>query len=229
MQLAVLIDGENVSPRLAEQVFAVVRTLGSASVLTVFGEFGGPAKSWSDVAARHALEMHQVPSGGKGKNSTDIALTVAAMDLLRDGEIGGFCIVSSDGDFAPLAGRIRRSGCAVHGFGDARAAQRYRDAFTRFHLIGLEGATTEKRQHEKPSHPALPEIHAVLAECQPQGGWYNLSRFSKCARRAGLTPEVRGYAKFSKLLLATEAFDLDEGNQRFRRRLPDLRVVPATA
>lgn len=229
MQLAVLIDGENVSPQLAEQVFAVVRTLGAPSELTIFGEFSGPAKGWSDVAARHALDMRHVPSGGNGKNSTDIALTIAAMDLLRDGEVSGFCIVSSDGDFAPLAKRIRQAGCAAHGFGRACATQRYRDAFTRFHLIGADGATTKPRQLDKPADVVLRRIRAVLDECRPEGAWYSLSQFGKHARRAGLTPKAHGAASFSKLLLKTGGFVFEAGNQRFRERLPALKVVQGTA
>lgn len=229
MKLAVLIDGENVSPKLAEPVFAVVRALGAAPVLTVFGEFAGPAKGWSDVAARYALDMRHVPSGGKGKNSTDIALTITAMDLLRDGEVSGFCIVSSDGDFAPLAVRIRQSGCAAYGFGDARATRRYRDAFTRFHLIGAGDTAAKPPQQEKPADLVLRTIRSVLDECQPEGAWYSLAQFGMHARRAGLTPQAHGVATFSKLLLKTGGFVFEVGNQRFRERPPALKVVQATA
>lgn len=121
MRLAVLIDAENVSHRLIEPILGEIATLGTVAVKRVYGDFTiEQARVWQAVALRHAIQPVQQYQFTKGKNSSDFALVIDAMDLLHAGLIDGFCLVSSDSDFTRLAMRLREAGKQVFGFGDPK-------------------------------------------------------------------------------------------------------------
>lgn len=128
-RLAVLIDADNASPKIADGLFREVAKLGYAHVRRIYGDFSGTqAKGWGGARVKHAIVPHQQFANVPGKNATDIALVVDAMDLLHSGGLDGFCIVSSDSDFTRLATRIREHGLAVFGFGRKEAAESFRQA-----------------------------------------------------------------------------------------------------
>jgi len=107
-RLAVLIDAENASARIADALFSEIATLGEASARRIYGDFSSAQLSgWTKVLARFAIQPQQNFANTKGKNSGDIALVIDAMDLLHSGRFDGFCLVSSDADFTRLASRIR--------------------------------------------------------------------------------------------------------------------------
>ena len=123
LPLAVLIDGENVSASHMPTIMEHAKRLGEPLARCVVGDFAANRLSeWADIAPEHALETCFQRSGGKNKNSADIALTIRAMDLLAERRFGSFLIVSSDRDFAPLALRLRRSGFPVYGMGARQPA-----------------------------------------------------------------------------------------------------------
>ena len=132
-RLAVLIDAENASPRIAEALFTEIATLGEASARRIYGDFASPQiAGWTRVLARLAIQPQQNFANTKGKNSGDIALVIDAMDLLHSGRFDGFCLVSSDADFTRLASRIREEGVDVYGFGEQKTPESFRQACTRF-------------------------------------------------------------------------------------------------
>src|SRR4051812_40629327 len=132
-RLAVLIDAENASARIAEALFTEIATLGEASARRIYGDFSSAQlKGWTKVLARFAIQPQQNFANTKGKNSGDIALVIDAMDLLHSGRFDGFCLVSSDSDFTRLASRIREQGVAVYGFGEDKTPESFRQACTRF-------------------------------------------------------------------------------------------------
>uniref|UniRef100_UPI0025BFBF2D NYN domain-containing protein n=1 Tax=Brevundimonas sp. UBA7664 TaxID=1946141 RepID=UPI0025BFBF2D len=107
-RLAVLIDAENASARIAEALFTEIATLGEASARRIYGDFASAQlMGWTKVLARYAIQPQQNFANTKGKNSGDIALVIDGMDLLHSGRFDGFCLVSSDADFTRLASRIR--------------------------------------------------------------------------------------------------------------------------
>src|SRR4028118_166739 len=118
-KLAVLIDADNASSDLIEPVLKEIEKHGNASVKRIYGDWSKPQLSgWKAKIAELALRpIHQ---SSNGKNSTDIALVIDAMDLLYTEKIDGFCIVSSDSDYTSLAIRIRESGHCVLGFGEVK-------------------------------------------------------------------------------------------------------------
>src|SRR3990167_137167 len=127
-RLAVLIDAENASARIAEALFTEIATIGEASARRIYGDFSSAQMNqWTKVLARFAIQPQQNFANTKGKNAGDIALVIDAMDLLNAGRFDGFCLVSSDSDFTRLASRIREEGVSVYGFGEQKTPESFRD------------------------------------------------------------------------------------------------------
>ena len=115
-RLAILIDADNTSPRIAAGLFEEVAKYGEASVRRIYGDFSGQRlKSWAEILPKYAIDPYQQFAYTTGKNSTDFALVIDAMDLLYSGNMDAFAIVSSDSDFTRLVTRLRESGKTVYG------------------------------------------------------------------------------------------------------------------
>ena len=120
-RLAVLIDADNATAGIIEALLKEVAKYGTAHVKRVYGDWTSThLNSWKDKLNRFAIQPIQQFSYTSGKNSTDSALIIDAMDLLYTNNFNGFCIVSSDSDFTRLACRIRESGLIVYGFGEKK-------------------------------------------------------------------------------------------------------------
>ena len=159
-RLAVLIDADNASHRIADGLFEEVAKLGEASVRRIYGDFSGPRlKLWADILSKHAIIPQQNFAYTPGKNASDIALVIDAMDLLHSGRFDGFCLVSSDSDFTRLAARIREQGIDVYGFGEQKTPESFRQACRRF--IFTENLLPEPSAPNQP-RSAGPEGAATL-------------------------------------------------------------------
>ena len=135
-RLAILIDADNTSAKWADAIFREVATLGEASVRRIYGDFSGSRlASWEKKLAGLAVIPHQQFAYTKGKNSSDIALVIDAMDLLHSGRFDGFVLVSSDSDFTRLASRIREQGLYVFGVGKKTTPSAFRKACRRFIFV----------------------------------------------------------------------------------------------
>ena len=145
-KLAVLIDADNSSINSIESVLEEIAKFGIASVKRVYGDWSSDTlKNWRDVLLPHAITPVQQFAYTKGKDATDMILIIDAMDLLYSGALDGFCIVSSDSDFTPLASRIRESGLMVYGFGRKKTPEAFKKACDKF--IFVENLVEEK-EHE---------------------------------------------------------------------------------
>ncbi len=132
-KLAVLIDADNSSVNSIESILEEVAKYGIASVKRVYGDWSSESlKKWRDVLLPHAITPVQQFAYTSGKDATDMILIIDAMDLLYGGALDGFCIVSSDSDFTPLASRIRESGLTVYGFGRNKTPEAFRKACDKF-------------------------------------------------------------------------------------------------
>jgi hypothetical protein len=119
--LALLIDGDNASPKIVDGLLAEIANYGLASVKRIYGDWTGPnLKGWKECLLEHSIQPVQQFAYTTGKNATDGAIIIDAMDLLYTGRFSGFCIVSSDSDFARLAARICEQGVNVYGFGERK-------------------------------------------------------------------------------------------------------------
>lgn len=215
-RLALLIDAENAPARIADALFREIEGMGDAIVRRIYGDFTNPAlKGWTEILARFALSPRQQFSSRTGKNSADIALVIDAMDLLHQGTVDGFCLVSSDSDFAGLACRIREQGRTITGFGEGKTPETFRQACTRFVLIDPQPVTPTAHlpvDHTKrvaPSTDAIQIISRIVSDIEPPDAWVNLGQVGK--RLANLpnkfSPKQFGYAKLSDLVAAVPDFE----------------------
>ena len=133
LRLAVLIDADNASAAVIGDILSEVASLGTASVKRVYGDFTtSNLHSWRTVLLEHAIQPVQQFRNTVGKNASDSALIIDAMDLLHTRELGGFCLVSSGSDFTRLATRIREDGLPVYGFGEEKTPRSFINACDRF-------------------------------------------------------------------------------------------------
>ena len=132
-KFAVLIDADNSSIGAIPSVLEEVAKYGIASVKRVYGDWSSETlKNWREVLLPHAITPVQQFAYTKGKDATDMILIIDAMDLLYVGALDGFCIVSSDSDFTPLASRIRENGLSVYGFGKKKTPEAFKKACDKF-------------------------------------------------------------------------------------------------
>ncbi|WP_426024117.1 NYN domain-containing protein [Brevundimonas sp. PWP3-1b1] len=227
-RLAVLIDAENASARIAEALFNEIATLGEASARRIYGDFASPQiAGWTRVLARFAIQPQQNFANTKGKNSGDIALVIDAMDLLHSGRFDGFCLVSSDADFTRLAARIREEGVDVYGFGEQKTPESFRQACTRFiyteNLIvpvpvdaGAKSPVAEAPAAKRKPSEAARLIAAIIADMDEDGdGWVAVGGIGNRLRNAHPDFDQRtyGYAKLSDLIRATGRFEVETGER----------------
>ncbi len=133
IKLAVLIDADNAQASTANDLLSEVSRYGTANVKRIYGDWTTDRlRGWKDVLNRHAIVPIQQFAYTSGKNATDSALIIDAMDLLHTGNLDGFCLVSSDSDFTKLATRIRESGLLVYGFGEKKTPQAFVAACDKF-------------------------------------------------------------------------------------------------
>src|ERR1700740_1495694 len=163
-RLAVLIDADNASARIADGLFGEIAKVGEASVRRIYGDFSNQRlKSWTEILQKYAIDPYQQFAYTTGKNASDIALVIDAMDLLHSGRFDGFCLVSSDSDFTRLAARIREEGGDVYGFGEQKTPESFRQACRRFiYTENLLPEAAANAPDEGPSTKALQPPSAAI-------------------------------------------------------------------
>ncbi|WP_132088585.1 NYN domain-containing protein [Caulobacter sp. BK020] len=223
-RLAVLIDADNASPRIAPGLFEEIAKIGEASLRRIYGDFSNSRlKGWTDVLAVHAIMPHQNFAHTQGKNASDIALVIDAMDLLHAGRFDGFCLVSSDSDFTRLAARIREQGADVYGFGERKTPESFRQACSRFvyteNLLPeavaqvLPGQTPAAlAPARQPPTAAIPLIRTALAQLDVDdgGGWTPLGRVGQqlAILAPDFDPRTYGHAKLRDLVAKVGLFEI---------------------
>jgi NYN domain/OST-HTH/LOTUS domain len=158
VKLALLIDGDNVSATFMPLIMREAAGIGAVAVRRIYGQFkSGKMKSWLKHVDEYDLTPVNVSPLTRGKNATDMKLVIEAMDMLYGRQLDGFCIASSDGDFTPLAARIRGNAVAVYGFGAKKAPAGYKTEFDRFYECDTLLAAEKKNAPRRTSTPAVPD------------------------------------------------------------------------
>ncbi len=221
VKLAVLIDADNAPAAMVDGLLAEVANYGVASVKRIYGDWtSGRLKSWKEVLLEHSIQPIQQFAYTTGKNATDSAMIIDAMDLLYTGNFDGFCIVSSDSDFTKLASRIRESGLLVYGFGEKKTPTAFVAACDRFIYTEVllavrdeSGAMERKGTKELRGDARLVNLlrNAVDASSD-ESGWAQLGPVgSNIAKQSPeFDPRNYGYGKLGELVRATKLFDLEE-------------------
>ena len=233
--IALLIDADNAQSAAIDPVLTVLAELGTVNVRRAYGNWSKPGlKGWRDVMVKHGIEPQQQFDLTKGKNATDMKMTIDAMDLLFRGRIDGFGIMSSDSDFMPLATRIRQDGFPVYGFGNSRTPEAFKQACSRFIDVGALIGEAARPAGAKPTAADVP-----LAESLPPS-------IEQAKRTAG-TPrpideellkllvdaynsvkrDERGFASLSAIgQLAGNRSSFDTRNYGFKRLSDLIEAVP---
>lgn len=159
--IALLIDADNTSPTGLEPALTVLAELGVVNIKRAYGNWSKVTlKGWAALTQRHAIEPRQQFDITKGKNATDMRMAIDAMDLLYSGHVKGFGIRSSDGDFMPVAIRLRQNGLPVYGFGSSRAPEGFREACTRF--FDLDALLQAQATNDRPKNPEVDSAVVTL-------------------------------------------------------------------
>ena len=233
-RVALLIDAENVGAGHFTSIRQQISTLGDVRIGRIFGDFsGGQLAPWVAIAKMNGLQAVLQLSGGKGKNSADMAMTIEAMDIVHAGGIDAICIVSSDRDFVPLVQRLRRGLLAVYGFGSAESDVALQSLCTRFFPLSRTQATpvakvpppemTATSQTE--AQKALQVIRQVTAD-PASDGWISLSAAGDAVRKAApaLAQSYCGKGKLLKNVRASGLFEVSGTGGAIRIR-PKVRAV----
>ena len=228
LRLAVLIDADNAPRSALREIMAEVAVYGAPTIKRIYGDWTMPnMESWKPLLLEHAISPVQQYSYTTGKNSTDSAMIIDAMDILYTGHCDGFVLVSSDSDFTRLATRLREAGMKVYGMGEKKTPQPFIVACDRFIYIENIRAAAAKADavgkarekpaapaakssaKKKPAHPTLPpEIVALIAESvddlADEDGYAYLGDLGNLLLKKQPDFDARnfGFSKLSKLVLA---------------------------
>src|SRR3954468_22093930 len=226
-RLAVLIDADNTSPKLIKEMFEELAGYGTITVKRAYGDWTNPhLNGWRSILLGNAISPQQQFAYTYGKNATDSALIIDAMDLLYSGNVEGFAIVSSDSDFTPLATRLRESGKRVIGVGRRKTPKAFVEACERFVFLevlaneGGDGAATEQAKEpagepaaERATEPAKDDqsrpIQSVLTKAlnrvdTDDEDWASLGALGNHLNRTDPSFDARnyGFGKLSDLVKA---------------------------
>jgi hypothetical protein len=209
--IAVLIDGDNAQPSLLDEILAEISKYGRTTIRRIYGDWTTPnMNGWKEVLQENAIQPIQQFRHTVGKNATDSAMIIEAMDILHSGAVDGFCLVSSDSDYTRLATRIRERGLFVIGIGKQATARPFRNACDVFvfteNLVPQEPrASTAEEKPKQESVPttapkpvmsvmkALPLLRRALENCLQDDGWATLSSLGSAMRSLDSSFDHRTY------------------------------------
>ena len=228
--IALLIDADNASHAGIDPVLTVLAELGQVNIRRAYGNWAKPALAkWNQITHRYGLQPMQQFDLTKGKNATDMAMTIDAVDLLYRGKVDGFGIMSSDSDFTPLVTRLRQDGLIVYGFGSAKAPEAFKTACTRYidvdQLIRTEAAEEDQPASEtqKVDRELIELLGAAWkAASRDEEGYARLQEVGQIAgNRSSFDVRNYGYKRLSDLMRATgDAFKLERrDNQLYVKRV----------
>jgi uncharacterized LabA/DUF88 family protein len=214
--LAILIDADNARPSIVQALMAEVAKLGRATVRRIYGDWTTPnLGSWKAALLDHSIQPVQQFAYTKGKNATDSALIIDAMDLLYTGNLDGFCLVSSDSDFTRLASRLKESGKRVYGFGELKTPKPFVAACDRFIytevLAAAEGGALPRKTAAEMDRDTefVTLVGDAVDDSVDDNGWANLGTVGNILRNKKPDFDSRnyGYKKLSELLDASSFFE----------------------
>lgn len=203
-KLAVLIDADNAQSSIATELLGEVARYGTATVRRAYGDWTTPNLfGWKETLHDLAIQPVQQFRFTVGKNATDSALIIDAMDLLHGGNIDGFCLVSSDSDFTRLATRIREAGLSVYGFGEKKTPKPFVAACDKFVFteilrpVAAEAATSVAAQE-----PLQPLLAAAVNAAAREDRWAALSAVGSLVMKASpsFDPRNFGFQKLGELV-----------------------------
>jgi len=227
-KLAVLIDADNTQPAIIEGLLDEVAKYGIASVKRIYGDWtSNNLRSWKDKLLEYAIQPIQQFSYTTGKNATDSAMIIDAMDLLYTERLDGFCIVSSDSDFTRLAARLRESGRIVYGFGEKKTPRAFVSVCDKFIYTEILRDNQEEADDEDAKPAARPKkefkvdrkllklLRETVDDLAEESGWAYLGGVGHKInnRSADFDPRNYGFKKLGDMFRAIPQFETEERPQ----------------
>jgi len=238
-RIALLIDADNAPSSKIDAVLAEVARYGVANVRRAYGNWKSPRlKGWESVLHEYAIRPIQQFAYSRGKNASDMAMVIDAMDMLYARNLDGFAIVSSDADFTPLVMRLLTDGVKVYGFGEKKTPEPFVNACSKFtyiealgqpHLADQEVEQDNEETRPRKSGPELRNdtrlvqmLRRAVTSAEAEDGWSHLGPVgSQIGNQASFDSRNYGYGKLSDLLAATGLFEMKkDGKSTYVRALP---------
>ena len=212
-KIAILIDGDNAQPNLLAQMLVEAGRQGQVTVRRIYGDWTTPnMNSWKETLNFHAFQPIQQFRYTIGKNATDSAMIIDAMDIMHSNVVDGFCLVSSDSDYTRLATRIRETGIFVMGIGEKKTPKPFVNACDLFvyteNLVAEKKATqaAQKKSKEKPrttEGDPMPLLEQAFEMAVQEDGWASLASMGNALYQLdpGFDPRTYGHKQLSRMLM----------------------------
>lgn len=225
-KIAMLIDGDNAQASLLPQMLVEAGRHGQVTVRRIYGDWTtNSMNSWKEILNFHAFQPIQQFRYTIGKNATDSAMIIDAMDILHSGVVDGFCLVSSDSDYTRLATRIRETGIFVMGIGERKTPKPFVNAcdvfvYTENLVVAKKSSQPQKQQKagakKKDEPDPLPLLTQAFEMAVQQDGWASLSNMGNALYQLdpGFDPRTYGHKQLSKMILKYK--------ERFEVRLKEI-------
>jgi uncharacterized LabA/DUF88 family protein len=238
-KLAVLIDADNIPTTYLKEMMEEIAKYGNPTIKRIYGDWTSPnLGKWKKMLLEHAITPIQQYSYTRGKNATDSAMIIDAMDILYSGKADGFCLVSSDSDFTRLATRLREAGMKVYGLGEKKTPQPFIVACDKFIYIEIlqdddsdddSDESTEqktikprkKQTFEKVNHLVIRLFRTTIDDLADEDGWAFLGDVGSLLQKKqpNFDPRNYGFQKLTPLISSTKRFEIETRESQGRRKL----------
>jgi len=224
LNLAVLIDGDNIPSAYVKEMLEEIAKYGNPTIKRIYGDWTKPnLNQWKKMLLENAITPIQQYAYTSGKNATDSAMIIDAMDLLYSGRVGGFCLVSSDSDFTRLATRLREAGMKVFGIGEKKTPEPFIAACDRFIYIEIlkkstkdesesKDKTNRKNDDEKITTKVINLIASTINDCADEDGWAFLGDVGSLLQKKQPNFDSRnyGFPKLTPMINAIKKFEIEQ-------------------
>ena len=223
-RIALLIDADNAPAAKIDVILAEVARHGIANIRRAYGDWKSPSlKPWEDTLHAYAIRPIQQFAYSRGKNASDMAMVIDAMDLLAARSMDAVAIVSSDADFTPLVMRLLTDGLKVYGFGERKTPEPFVNACSTFTYVEGLGQPTAAPEDVtlKPTDAKklrsdtrlVRMLRTAVDAASGDDGWAHLATVrNQIGNQASFDPRNYGYGKFSDLVVATDLFEVKRQN-----------------
>jgi uncharacterized LabA/DUF88 family protein len=224
INLAVLIDGDNIPSAFVKEMMEEIAKYGNPTIKRIYGDWTKPNLSkWKNILLENAITPIQQYGYTTGKNATDSAMIIDAMDILYSEKVNGFCIVSSDSDFTRLATRLREAGMQVIGIGEKKTPNPFIVACDKFIYIEIlkskskekdseEEKELEKESYEKITFKEIKLIASTITDLSDDEGWAFLGDVGSLLQKKqpNFDPRNYGFQKLTPLIKSTKKFEVEQ-------------------
>jgi uncharacterized LabA/DUF88 family protein len=220
INLAVLIDGDNIPSGYVKEMMEEIAKYGNPTIKRIYGDWTKPGLSkWKNLLLENAITPIQQYGYTRGKNATDSAMIIDAMDVLYSGKVNGFCLVSSDSDFTRLATRLREAGMQVIGIGEKKTPTPFIVACDKFIYIEIlknqkeeKNKKSQKSSIDKITNKVISLIAATINDLSDEDGWAFLGDVGSLLQKKQPNFDSRnyGYEKLTPLIDSIDRFEIDQ-------------------